>query len=353
MRLDNTRCTSGLVFLGSRPLDLPFLATRLERVLSARGFDVGTSEVVSAGHLRMRLGAYDLHLTELNTPARNGQTDGMQVIDLALGNGRQPQNASDLNVADATLTLTVTIAKLPSDLPSLREAERSTATAHSALALATLELAQVLDPDFVQWLQPDMMLQTSSFLSVLEKVTPRRVSAVDRANTAAAERRRRPNPVMPFSQAQANRVSRLFPDIDDTCDRLESRSRLETPATKAVEPLQDNTNLPYLRAVFRREDEPAQATENLSSPAHIAEPGTTARLATWAVSLGVSLLSLPIGIALMIYNLIRGEDLRLALTALALTGTLTGLVQLGLAEQMITTISTLPVIGELLTRLPF
>ena len=55
----------------------------------------------------------------------------------------------------------------------------------------------------------------------------------------------------------------------------------------------------------------------------------------------------------MIYNLIRGEDLRLALTALALTGLFTGLVNLGLAEKAITTLMALPHVGELLSRLPF
>lgn len=351
MRLDNTRCTSGLVFLGSRPLDLPFLATRLEKVLGARAFTVGTSEVMSPGHLKMNLGAFELHLTELQNPGQGTQSDGMQTLDLALGNGQQSQQSSDLSVSEATLTLTVTIVKLPFELPSLREAERSTVTAHSALALATLELAQVLDPDYVQWLQPDMMLQTSSFLSVLEKVTPRRVSAAERVQTADAARRKRPNPVLPFSQTQANRMSRLFPDIDDTCDRLESRTRLEAPVAPATEPMDDRSNLPYLRAVFRREDETAPAAE----PASVVpsdEPSTASRLTTWAVSLAVSLLSLPVGLALMVYNLIRGEDLRLAFTALALTGTFTGLAALGLTEKAMTAISALPVIGDILARLP-
>lgn len=76
MRLDNTRCTSGLVFLGSRPLDLPFLATRLERVLSARGFDVGTAEVMSEGHLKMHLGEFELHMTSCRIPDRTASRTG-------------------------------------------------------------------------------------------------------------------------------------------------------------------------------------------------------------------------------------------------------------------------------------
>jgi hypothetical protein len=355
MRLDNTRCTSGLVFLGARQLDLPFLAARLDRVLRQRGFEVGASEIMSPGHLRMDLGAFELHMTELQHPGQGGQSDGMQTMDLALGQGRRAQDAAELSVDDATLTLTITIVKLPAELPSLREAERSTVTAHAALALATLEMAQVLDPDFVQWLQPDMMLQTSSFLSVLEKVTPRRVSASERADHAAAARRRRPNPVLPFSQAQANRVSRLFPDIDDTCAQLESRGLAQQPgpqpAAPGAEVMSESHALPYLRAVFRSEEDAAAAEEG-PAPAPGDEPGTTARLATWAVSVAVSLLSLPVGLALMVYNLLRGEDLRLALTALALTGVITGLIALGFDATIINTLNGLPVIGDLLTRLP-
>lgn len=352
MRLDNTRCTSGLVFLGTRPLDLPFLATRLERVLSTRGFQVGTSEVMSRGHLKMNLGMFELHLTELHNPGQSAQSDDMQSIDLAMGNGQQAQKASDLSVSEATQTLTVTILKLPLELPSLREAERSTVTAHAALALATLELAQVLDPDFVQWLQPDMMLQTSSFLSVLEKVTPRRVSAAERAATAAdAARRKRPSPVLPLTLPQSSPVSRLFPDIDDTCERLGKSPRLDPPATADAN--EDKGNLPYLRAVFGRDDLTTAESLKDSVDTFIDEPSTASRLATWAVSLAVSLLSLPVGLALMVYNLLRGEDLRLAFTALALTGTFTGLAELGLIERATAAISALPVIGDLLTRLPF
>ncbi|MDX5401986.1 MAG: hypothetical protein LPK02_06500 [Rhodobacterales bacterium] len=301
----------------------------------------------------MSLGMFELHLTELHNPGQGKQADGMQSMELALGNGQQPQKASDLSVSEATQTLTVTIVKLPLELPSLREAERSTVTAHSALALATLELAQVLDPDYVQWLQPDMMLQTSSFLSVLEKVTPRRISAAERAAKADAARRKRPSPVLPLSAPQSSPVSRLFPDIDDTCDRLDRNTRLDPPAPAAADATDDKGNLPYLRAVFGRDEVTATATAVDADQRFSDEPSTASRLATWAVSIAVSLLSLPVGLALMVYNLIRGEDLRLAFTALALTGTFTGLAELGLIERAATALSSLPVIGDLLSRLPF
>ena len=345
MRLDNTRCTSGLVFMGSRSIDLPYLAARLERVLGSRGFAPGPAEVMARDHLRMPLGPFELHLNALENPAKTNQGAAAKAVDQVMDAGQRKANA-DLSVAEGTLTLTVTIVKLPSDLPSLREAERSTVTAHSALALATLELAQTLDPEYVQWLQPDMMLQTSSFLSVLEKVTPRRVSAAERA----AERRRRPSPVLPLAQTAATPVSRLFPDIEDTASRIESQTRVEMhPAGSLSE---DSANQRYLRAVFRREDEMAPPVEPAPAPPPSDEPGTVSRLATWAVSVVVSMISLPIGLALMVYNLLRGEDLRLALTALALTGLFSGMVALGMMERVVTTISALPVIGDILTRLP-
>lgn len=352
MRLDNTRCTSGLVFLGSRPLDLSFLAVRLEKALGARGFKIGTSEVVSPGHLKMGLGAFELHLTELRQSGKDRQSDGMQTMELALGHDPQTQRIADPAVTEATQTLTVTIVTLTSDLPNLRETERSTVTAHAALALATLELAQVLDPDYVQWLQPDMMLQTTSFLSVLEKVTPRRISAAERARAADDARRSRPHPVLPFSPRQASRVSRLFPDIDDTCERLKNRTLVEVSAEGSTARAEERKNLSCLRAVFRREDDTA-APVAVAPVVESDEPSTASRLAAWVIALAVSLLSLHIGIALMIYHLLRGEDLRLAVTALALTGTFTALVELGLVEKAMTTISALPFIGEFVAGLPF
>lgn len=353
MRMDNTRCTAGLVFLGSRPLDLRFLSGRLERVLGARGFGVEDSQVMAADHLKLGLNEFELHMHTQYSEDTQEQSDGMQTMDVALSDAHQRHTPVEIDLSTPTLTLTVTIIKRPSDMPSLREAERSTVTAHSALALATLELAQVLDPDFVQWLQPDMMLKTSSFLSVLEKVTPRRVSSAALDNRIPAERRKRPSPVLPFAKNQANRVSSLFPDIDDTCERLESHSRLAA-AQASTSAKEENSNQRYLTAVFKHEEQDIPAAEDIVEPeVVISEPSTTSRLATWAVSLVVSLVSLPVGIALMVYNLIRGEDLRLALTALALTGLFVGLAQMGLTEQAVTALGGLPVIGAPLSQVFF
>ena len=353
MRMDNTRCTAGLVFLGSRPLDLRFLANRLERVLGSRGFGVEGLQIVAADHLKMSLNYFELHMHTQDSDLSDSQSDGMQTMDIALGDARQQRDPSELDLNTPTLTLTITIIKRPADLPSLREAKRSTVTAHSALALATLELAQVLDPDFVQWLQPDMMLKTSSFLSVLEKVTPRRISTADLDSNDEIERRKRPSPVLPFSKNQANRVSSLFPDIEDTYERLDSHTRLAT-ASMPSSAREENSNQRYLTAVFKHEDHDAPVDADVVAPdLPAAEPGTTSRLATWAVSLVISLISLPVGIALMVYNLIRGEDLRLALTALALTGLFTGLARLGFAEQAMATLSGLPIIGATLSQMIF
>lgn len=288
-----------------------------------------------------------------STPATRTSSQAVcKRLHMALNDGRQPENEGELSVSDATLTLTVTIVKRPSELPSLRDAERSTVTAHSALALSTLELAQVLDPDFVQWLQPDMMLQTSSFLSVLEKVTPRRVTAADRARNAEAERRKRPTPVLPFPQEQTNRVSRLFPDIDITCERLESHAVAEeTPATHDIP--DEKSRMSYLRSVFSHQEEVEDTAAPAADAALPAEPSIPSRLTTWVVSFGVALISMPVGLALIVYNLLRGEDLRLALTALTLTALFSGLAAIGAIEQAVTAISGQPVFNQLLSYLPF
>ncbi|MDP5333375.1 MAG: hypothetical protein NWR54_00075, partial [Paracoccaceae bacterium] len=280
--------------------------------MGTRGFHVGLSEMMSQGHLKMGLGGFELHMNTMENHREGDHRAGMQSMDLAMSDAFAQEQDTDLKVNSVTQTLTVTIIKLPSELPSLREAERSTATAHSALALATLELAQVLDPDYVQWLQPDMMLSTSSFLSVLEKVTPRRVSAADRAAKGQNEtdRPKRPTPVLPLNQKGEATVSRLFPDIEDTCERLESQTRVDE--TPEVAPARvDSSGLPYLRAVFNRDAETAMTPVSVAAPSATAksaeathdapaltdEPSTTSRVATWAISLTVSLISVPVGLA--------------------------------------------------------
>lgn len=345
--MDNTRCTAGLVFRGTRQFDMALLAGRLDKVLRTRGFTPGDYVMETQTHLRMSLGMFDLHLNTMDSSRHTAQSPKMQDIDVALGGAQHSQQAVTLGQNDTSVTLTVTIVKCPTELPSLREAERSTVTAHSALALSTLELAQVLDPDFVQWLQPDMMLQTSSFLSVLEKVTPRRVSTATMARRDDAARRKRPSQIVPFSQTnayqtQASRVTRPFPDIETTVERLETRTVSET--SQGPDKAQSLSLPPH-------PDMPQGTAPDAVLPAPLVtqEPTTVARLATWAVSILVAMISLPVGLALMVYNLVRGEDLRLAMIALGLTGLVAGLVASGITAQALVMMGNLPVVGQMLT----
>ncbi len=340
MRMDNTRCTAGLVFQGMRAFDLPLLAGRLDKVLRLRSFAPGAIEVMSTTHLQMGLGMFDLHLNVMPSARPAQQSPDMQEMDAAISGTQVEADSLVTTEAETSVTLTVTIVKRASDMPSLREAERSIVTAHAALALSTLELAQVLDPDFVQWLQPDMMLQTSSFLSVLEKVTPRRISTADLQHRADAARRKRPQPLLPLSQPQANHVTRLFPDIDTTLERLEHRSVSEK-AQGADMAQSLSSGLPLLH-----EAEPP-------APAEVerTEPTVLTRIAVWALSFIVALISLPVGLALMVYNLLRGEDLRLAMIALALTGLISALVTAGITDQAVTMLGNLPVVGQMLTQM--
>lgn len=339
--MDNTRCTAGLVFQGMREFDLPLLAGRLENVLRPRGFAPGAVDMDSGTHLQMGLDMFDLHLNVMPNARPAQQSTDMQEMDAAiLGTQVEAQSLLSQN-AQTSVTLTITIVKRASELPSLREAERSTVTAHAALALSTLELAQVLDPDFVQWLQPDMMLQTSSFLSVLEKVTPRRISTANLQRSADAARRRRPKPVLPLSQTQSGQVTRLFPDIDTTLERLEHRSvREKAQAEDIAQSL--SSGLPLTPEASAPAPAASTATPEIS---------TVARVAVWAVSFIVALISLPVGLALMVYNLLRGEDLRLAMVALVLTGLMTGLATAGITGQAVAMLGNLPVVGQVLAQI--
>lgn len=64
------------------------------------------------------------------------------------------------------------------------------------------------------------------------------------------------------------------------------------------------------------------------------------RLSAWFMSMAVALLCLPVGIVLIVINLLRGENLRLANQAAALTGTFIALQTFGSVAQAATVLQT-------------
>ena len=120
------------------------------------------------------------------------------------------------------------------------------------------------------------------------------------------------------------RGSRALPQIDETCDTLSARL--------------DDIGL-SAREEIDTADEETEIHWDLPDPDIVEE--TPQRLTAWAMALTVSVIALPVGSALIVMTLLRGESIRLAAQAAALTGLFIGLNSSGAMAETVQVLSTL------------
>lgn len=89
----------------------------------------------------------------------------------------------------------------------------------------------------------------------------------------------------------------------------------------------------HLREVLRRPATPEEL-EELREAAGI-QP-TTVRLSTWAMSLAVASISLPVAAPVIVHNLVKGEDFRFASLAMGLSGLFVALDTTGAMADIVT-----------------
>lgn len=205
--------------------------------------------------------------------------------------------APETGVAMSTTALQATLERVPHrDGQSLRVTLASDGLSAQVLQAKLAGLVGSLLRDIpatrVIWLDNTVGLPSEAFLEALEPqecqtplVAPRRVA---RPATAAP----RPGP-----QQHRAALARLKPSAPT------DRSDTDIEVDQA-----------QLRASLLREADTAEL-DACSSPLPV-----EARLTTWAMSLTVATFSLPIAAPVMIYNLARGEDVRLASLSMGLAG---------------------------------
>lgn len=190
------------------------------------------------------------------------------------------------------------------------------------LAGMLYHLASGLPATHIIWLETTARLPRDAFLATLapdmDGATPQ--PTVSNVTPIAPRRVQRdpgsttPRPD-PDSQSHSQTLARMLPAID-TADR----------------PIAVNANAPV---GYIRQDAHVAAFETNLRMALLHEPDADelkllaadmepvpveARLSTWAVSLTVATVSLPVAAPVMIYNIARGEDMRVASLAMALAG---------------------------------
>lgn len=114
----------------------------------------------------------------------------------------------------------------------------------------------------------------------------------------------------------------MLPGVDETSDILHERMNRQCLLTGRDAPEKTGKPRPTDRETWQPEQPPAQAPDEISAPL---------RLSAWILSIGVAIFALPVGAMLMVFNLTRGADLRLASQTAALTGMFIALVTCGWA----------------------
>ncbi len=271
-------CTAQVVFHGERFVSLPKVA------------DLATQ------HLR-RNGASHATVTEASLTGLVIETEVLAVtLDLAFVSG------------ETVLTVGLALPDGTDDAAALAD-----------LAALLYPLAQSLPATDVVWAGSDLRIPRDTFLQRLadmfgprdpdpapavSQIAPRRVARKARAKAPA-------RPVAPACAALLRALPPVAPDarVATANDNAPLGSRHYNAHVKAYER--------HMRAAFLRPADEAEL-EALREAEGIIP--TEARLSTWAVSLSIAVISLPVAAPVMIYNLARGEDFRVASLAMGLAG---------------------------------
>lgn len=331
--------TAGLVFMTSKNCDTLELSASMQRVLEANGHRICGVQVLSDNHVMVMSDTLTL---DLSVPRNDIHAKSHQM------NADTHSSRDILNNAALIIEIALT---QPADTIGVPVKRNIQAT----LANLTCQLAIWLDPDYVRWLSEDTLLDTSDFVKAVARVMPRRVKRKDQAE---AQRPARPvlatqlgqsqhteemqsamssdtpirpaRPVRSADRPHSSRGSARFPDVDSTSRQLDTEfDRLNR---QSIEKKQAEMHeLSELRTTLHHEmDDEALEELGIASPRN-----SVARMATWFVAITVGVFSLPVAAFLIVYNLFRGEDFRLAAHALSLTGLFTALSARGATADVV------------------
>jgi hypothetical protein len=320
MNMDGNRFTSGLGFMASQNCDTLELSASMQRVLEANGHRICGVQVLSDSHVQV---TSDILTLELSVPETTPRHEG------AVPTAETHSSQDVLDLAALIIELALTEPAQPGAAPAKRNTQ-------ATLASLTCQMAIWLEPEYVRWLNEDALLDTKDFVKAVARVMPRRVkrkkpsqehrptrpvlvhSAPQPAMAAVSDTPVRPShPTLDPDRPQTLRGAARFPDVEVTSHSLEGeydrRSRLASEQSEMHE-------LSELRTSFSSEEDDALEATGIAAPRN-----SVARMATWFLAITVGVFSLPLAAFLMVYNLFRGEDFRLAAQALSLTGLFTAL----------------------------
>ncbi|MFZ5964669.1 hypothetical protein ACOXXX_17130 [Thalassococcus sp. BH17M4-6] len=240
---------------------------------------------------------------------------GMQQMGVS---GCDAPRATMTGAAMATDTLRATLdVDMTADgtqlLVSLCGTNESAASVQAKLAGLVYHLSTELPVTHIGWLDTGTLLPRDGFLDALAP----QLDARGNVTGIAPRRPARPavKTARPDTRTHRDTLSRMLPPVSRS-----GRPRSANMNAKVALPRYDahvrtyNANLRF--QMLRDADEmELDAVREEQGPAPV-----EARLSTWAVSLSVATISLPVAAPVMIYNIARGEDMRVASLAMGVAG---------------------------------
>lgn len=249
--------SSGLAFLGRRELDFTAVGENVCTSFKTLGQPVIGKHRLSDGSIRISTRHFETHLQLLDT--------------------------QQLDALDQTVRVFLSLRLKP------RKQDHVQAAPGLEAALLTLlrALQAELNADFVQWTGSDLLFPRDDFAMA----------------TAALE----------SSLDDRGSEARALSPTDHGGEGFEVRNQ----AAWASAPAGQDAVRDAMRACLGDID-PDEDPEPIPESQ---EEAPLIRLSAWLLSLAVALLYLPLGLTLITFNLLRGENLRMASQAAALTGT--------------------------------
>jgi hypothetical protein len=208
-------------------------------------------------------------------------------------------------------------------LLSPAKGQRAQFARDALLARALQALNDDLNPNFVQWIDSDLLLPGQTFAAAT-----RTGKAVRTIKADVAERRIRSTKALPDVETTnavlQDRISQHDPIIFD----------MQSSPERLKQIFSEGWIDPGVLADKAAEEAYAREIEDIEQEAPL-------RLSAWMFSFAVTFLALPIGVALLILNLAKGENLRLASQTAALTGTFVALQAVGATAETVTALQNL------------
>ena len=268
MTTTDTMATAGLIFEGLRDLDIVKIGNRISNAFEALEQNVTGIRILSSDHACISSSHYNVTVSVLEDQAVEGlEAPAPMVLELVI--------EGDSAAAG--------------EFP-----HKDTLLAH---ALKSLHWS--LSADRVKWVTPGAILSSADF--VMATTQP------DTPETA-------PQPETSVGRNSAGLVERRYflPNVEETNNQL--HQRLSQKAVLSIEAGKQGA----LYAAFLSDPDTIGLTDTDSD---IREKTAPLRLTVWMVTFTIALFALPVGAALLVFNVLKGENLRLSSQIAALTGT--------------------------------